>query len=686
MKTALAALTKRPDIATTAEDHIQHFQTYQTPNLTDCLNDACVAADGSIIRCYISRGGSSSTCYVQRITDPSIASQWTTWTALAGGAIIFADGGVAVSKWPDNSLHVYAQQGTGGNAIYNWYSTNNGATWAGPGSIASPPGGALTRGIGSAGNSDVFFLYDVTGGDAMGCCFYSGNIWSVIHTWPYAPLQYGQGLAPVWVAATSSYWIPHSDGYGLYNVEYTPGTNTWTGAPTAIAPATSTALGRISPRIFYDAATALYNLAVIEYDSGIITQSVYNYPRIRQSSDMIHWSNGIPRHTLSSFYNCTPLYVAAPQTGSSGARYYYICAASVLSAQQYSQSNTNQYLDVSAAVLSYTRHEVPGKPAKLTLVLDNADGQYNNNVNLTDGNAQDPYRPIGKNTSIKLNEGYYTGSPPTASDTILVGTYHLTIGAFHRTPEQNYVLIVADDLTRNLDLEARFQNTYINNTLQFLVIEVCARAGLGFTNFNANCGSQLTQVIPTFTIKAGQTYRRALNELCQTYGLAYFLDQTETMQFMALSTSDASIWSYTPEWETIVFGTAETRANHIVVSGKPPTGGTVGALTTAESYDDTSVQDTNIERLLHYVDTKLITVTQCALKAAFLMTQEQRSELADSFLVPANPALQLYDVVTLTDGNNPGSGRTGTARLDSITVKFDAEKAEYSLTATAEGV
>src|SRR5579884_3570472 len=79
------------------------------------------------------------------------------------------------------------------------------------------------------------------------------------------------------------------------------------------------------------------------------------------------------------------------------------------------------------------------------------------------------------------------------------------------------------------------------------------------------------------------------HELCNTYGLWYFLDQSEVMQFRELSASDPSVWSYQPEIEIVVFGTDDERANHVIVSGKPPTGGSAYALTEAEAYDDTNV-------------------------------------------------------------------------------------------------
>jgi hypothetical protein len=124
LTTALNSVTRRPALTLTIEDHVIHYAAYQNPGTGDALHDACIASDNSIVRCYVSRNSFTSTCYVQRITDPTVASQWSTWTALSGSTnSMFQDGGIAISKWPDNSLHLYAGQGTGGNSIYNWYSS-----------------------------------------------------------------------------------------------------------------------------------------------------------------------------------------------------------------------------------------------------------------------------------------------------------------------------------------------------------------------------------------------------------------------------------------------------------------------------------------------------------------------------------------------------------------------------------
>ena len=675
LTTALNSLTRRPALTLTMEDHVIHYALYQNPATGDALHDACIASDNSIVRCYVSRNGFTSTCYVQRITDPTVASQWSTWTALSGStSIMFQDGGIAISKWPDNSLHIYAQQGTGGNSIYNWYSSNNGQSWAGPGAILAPPGGALCKGIGSAGNNDVFFLYDVSGGEAIGCSFYTTS-WSALASWTLPPIAYGAGLAIVW--SSSLYTIVYTDGYTLASCTFNPVGTLWSSG-SIIAPATSTAISRIYPRL--SLLDGIYTLTSIEYDSGLLTGSVYSYPRFRQSTDLIHWSDGMIIPDITCTYGAVCFKLPVPHSGSAGARYYVASLSTVYSAAAFLITSTSQYLDVSASVLSYQRLEQVGKPARLELLLDNARGVYDGLVNVG-GSSQ----PIGPNASMVLSEGYKTGNPPTVTDVVKVGTYHIEQIHFVRSPQENHLLIVGLDLSRNFDLIARYQNSYTNQTLGYLVAEVCARAGMFAPVLPST--SQMSQVVPAFVIQAGISYRHALQELCDTYGLSYFLDQNEILQFYELSSSDPSVWSYQPEIELVSFGSSDIRANHIIISGKPPTSGQAGALTTAEAYDDTNLHLVGVERILHHVDQKLVTTTQCAQKASFLMLQEARSQVAHTVGVPLNPALQLFDCITLTDSAAPtGSGRSATCRIIHLLARYDAQHGLDDLQLALEGV
>ncbi len=531
---ALNSVTRVPAIRLVLEDRVAHYAQYQTPGTADAWNDVCVANDYSIVRVQLPRGGSgfANAFQVQRITDPSQASQWSAWINLPGSSgSMFQDGGCAISN-NAGTLHAFAQRGTGGNTLWAWTSSDNGVTWSGPVGVLSPPGGALLKGVGSAGNNDVFFLYDVSGGEAMGCSFYNGSSWSALNTWTLPTIAYGAGVAALWV--NSQYTLVYSDSYSLFSCIYNPsGGGTWS-SNAVIAPATSTAISRFAPRLSYDGY--LYTLACIESDTGALTGSVYSYPRLRQSLDLLHWSNGFIMHDLSCSYGAVAFKLPMPYSGSSGSRYYIAGMSSVFSAPVFSTLNNNQYLDLSASVLSYKRQEEPGKPARLDILVDNARGLYD--TLLTSGSN---YQPIGLNASLILSEGYMTGSPPKAPDVVQVGYYHLEQIHIMRSPQENHLLLVGRDLTRNLDLQSRYQITYANQAVSYLVAEMAARAGLFAINLPTT--SQMSQVIPSYVLRAGQTYRQALNEVCSAYGLLYFLDQTETLQVRELSSSDSSIWT-----------------------------------------------------------------------------------------------------------------------------------------------
>ena len=269
---------------------------------------------------------------------------------------------------------------------------------------------------------------------------------------------------------------------------------------------------------------------------------------------------------ITCTYGAVCFKLPVPNSGSARARYYVASLSSVYSAAAFLTSNTSQYLDVSAAVLSYQRLEQVGKPARVELLLDNARGVYDGLVNV--GGA---YQPIGPNASMVLSEGYKTGSPPTVTDVVKVGTYHIEQIHFVRSPQENHLLVVGLDVSRNLDLVSRYQNSYTNETLGYLVAEVCARAGLFAPVLPST--SQMSQVVPAFVIQAGVSYRHALQELCDTYGLSYFLDQNEVLQIHELFSSDPSVWSYQPEIELVSLAAAiYGRTTLLSVANRQPEG------------------------------------------------------------------------------------------------------------------
>src|SRR6185503_1156199 len=110
---ALNSQTRVPALSLTIEDHVLHYALYQSPANADAWNDACLASDGSLVRVQVTRAGSgfSSDFQVQRVTDPTQALQWSTWTTLSGaGGLIFQDGSCAVSN-SAGTLRAFAQRG-----------------------------------------------------------------------------------------------------------------------------------------------------------------------------------------------------------------------------------------------------------------------------------------------------------------------------------------------------------------------------------------------------------------------------------------------------------------------------------------------------------------------------------------------------------------------------------------------
>jgi hypothetical protein len=660
---ALASTARTPALAVQLFDPIAHFALYQTTAVAEGLSAACTASDGALIRASVDRpvAAFSSTLSVQRISDPGLASQWSTWSVLSS-ANLFRDAGCALSN-NAGTLRVFAQSGSSPYTLLVWTSTDNGLTWTGPVTIAAIS--SFIRGIGSAGNNDVFYAYDVTGGASVAVSTFSAGAWSAPATWTLGSLVNAAGLDASFDAINSRYLLAVSDGEQVLGYRYTPSGSTWAlmGAIAPLDAGSSLGLSRIGPRL--QTFDGLYCLCYMESDGGAYTGLVYSHARLRQSLDFVHWSEGT---LISQHWGFAPTWLKAPvpPAGSAGAASYILNNTYAWRAPVYSAANPSQYLDVSSQVLEVIRHEARGKAGQITLRLSNQDGQYN------------ALPMLGLNTSIALAEGYHDPSTGTPS-TILVGTYYIDTITYQRAPDRHELLLTARDATKRLDQASAHQQQFSGQTLAWLLTELAARAGLFAVSLPTT--TQFSQIVPSFVIPAGHTLRAALNELCTIYRVYYFLDQTETLQFRELAASDPSIWSYQPELETLTIGSVDERANHLIVTGRS----SAGALVYAESYDFAHIIQTGSERLGYHTDPRLTSQAQAQLKAGFLLAEEQRASQHHSIAVPTHPGLQLLDVVTLTDSAAPtGTGKSVTARIAALEVTHLPQEARYALTLTLE--
>ena len=127
---------------------------------------------------------------------------------------------------------------------------------------------------------------------------------------------------------------------------------------------------------------------------------------------------------------------------------------------------------------------------------------------------------MGINTLVNLNEGYYTGTPPTTQETVNTGRYHIQKITFERAPNVNQIRLDCRDLTYLLDQENRYQVTYTNQTVSYMIKEICAKAGL--LNYSLPSTTQMSTNIVLFVLHAGQKYRAALLEICRIGWLEIF--------------------------------------------------------------------------------------------------------------------------------------------------------------------
>jgi hypothetical protein len=657
---AVSATSQQPAIACIIARSDPQFAAYQSATGTEYRSAACVAGDGSIVRAHIAQsGGASQPLSVQRITDPGQAAQWTTWTQLATG--MNAPAGCAVA-WMANAVFVIAQQYGGSYPVVFWTSSDYGQTWSAMRQFpAIPVSPTNVRGIASAGNNDCFILYDVSGGVQIACSFYTGT-WGIWQQSTLAPLAAGAGLAVTYIPTTQTYDIAASDGQIINAYRFS---TTWSSLP-VIVPASASGVQHLYP--FLLQLNGGYLLCYNEIDSGAVTSLVYSRPRLLFSRDFQHWSDGYPLGLTCALGAALLNAISSPPSGNAGPALYVAGDLQIWRAPQYSMSNPGQYLDVSARVLSFVRKERPNQPGELTLELDNADGALTTAV--LNG-------PISPNATLTLNEGYVVNGAP---DTATTGLYRLEQVLLVRSPDESLIRITARDPARWLKWQVRTMRAYTNQTIGWLLTEIGARANLPVAPLPNT--PQVGEIVPSFIVPTGTTLAHTLKELCATYDLYWLYDPQNGLTFRELNSGDGASWSYSSDWFALSIGWSgdDDRATHIIITGKPlsPT-----QLCAAESVDYSACAAVNQDRIIHVANPRITTNAEASVKAGLMLADEQRAHSIYQLTVAGNPALQVLDVVTITDG---ALGLSYTVRITDLHVAYEARRVTYLMTCAAEAV
>mgnify|MGYP001332726217 CR=1 FL=1 len=650
---AVSATGRQPVAQVRLADDKEHYTLLRQDTSAKLVDGcaACTAADGSLVRAALFDNGAAGTAdlMVQRITDPTQSSQWTSWILLVS-ASCEASQPISLSLNPGNVLRLfYADGPSAGATLKVFESTTNGASWSSPGTVYA--GASSFFYLASAGNDDLFACRNSAIG-VWDVQFFkkSSGVWQPPATWSLGTLSSMYGIAAAWNG--SAYLIALSAWYtsGISIEAYQfDGASVWADL-NFVVPLDASNLGFQFRLPNVQLADGLFRLTYVEHDDGAVDGTIYERYRLTNSLDFVHWSCGPPAspQTLTSAQG-------APFAKAFGS-YYVTTPTYTFSWPVYSATDASRNTDMSAQLLSYARTEALLRAGEYQLTISNQNGQYNAAPGLV------------RNGTLLLNEGYVTSA---GTEAVNVATASIEHWHFNRAPGENELVIVARDQSRWLDDEAPLLFGYTNRTVLWLAIEIAARAGL-FQVFWPGTAA-MSQVIASFGIQPGQTWRQALHRLIDAYGLEYIVRADGALVLHDPGESVSSSWTWQNEVLAGQWATADLAANHVRVFSQSVQG---------EAWDYVTAEAVGLERYRHVVDRMLSSNTQAQLRAANELLLEQRKLRGGELHVPLNPGLEVLDVVTVIDA---ATSTNQTYRCHGVEANADVLRGEFEMHLTLTG-
>jgi hypothetical protein len=402
---AAAAQGAAPDPRLELADIWPHFATVATGGSGGpCA--AAIAPDGSVVAAYVSTA-SPNTIYVQRVTDPSSASQWASWTSVSAdaraqaGVCLCVAGGTVRLLW----------QAAASTAVRYADSLDGGQTWSAPAALFDP--GKPCYGLGADGDlTRVFVAYDPGG---LG--YVRVAAWTLAGTWSGSDWTNGDLNTIVGLAATQqgagqfglalALQAATGEAYSIQSCVYNAG-----GSPvwTALAPivAVDTGVGLVVRYPHLARFDGMYRLAY-------------------QAQDFVHWQAGLEDG----------------QSFPSGAAWIKHASAYLLAAPEAVRrapvyNGVSQYRDLTADIARLDLVEREGAPARLVVTLDNSSGIYTS------------LAPLLPNAQLLLSQGFVgAGLAPTH-------LLYVEEWTFARAADEATVTLVAQDRTRFLQRPTRY--------------------------------------------------------------------------------------------------------------------------------------------------------------------------------------------------------------------------------------
>jgi hypothetical protein len=612
-------------------------------------------ADGSWVRAYVNQPalGEAAAVYSQRVTTATAASQWMSYDLRTSAAA--GQAGVALSL--NGAIIRLFYQRLADNALC-YQESSDGMSWSAEVVAAAP--GRRCWALASGGTNDLFAaLNHVAGDDALQeVVFFAqrDGTWSAGQSWTNAAVQI-RGLSCVYQDGT--YYLAAGAetrvAGGLATATLTFDGTSWS-ALSAIHPLDDPTLGLSSPYPHLSYWAGLFRLATTLYDSGAVTGTATQRCGLLLSRDCTHWKL---LHYLGDAFVNGALWAPGP-LGDDGPNGWLVLDGALVRPSALAVGLALPAVDVSADVLHLEVREAMSAASSGTLTLDNRAGQYASSAALR-ANAQ-----------VTMWLGY--GSEAVLTHRLYIDGISFGVGA-----KSADVVLALSNGAKRLERQCEVERTYTSQTLGSLLAAVVVGAGLEVGPLPAT--AQFGQTVDTFALPIGETWLSALQRLAGLYGFDWFVDESDTVQVREPQPSDMPVWSYRAEGLTYELEIKE-RANHIRVVGVAPVKAVVPAF--AEAWDYADIQRVGEERYLHVVDRLLTTSAHCQLRADLELRYAQRAGLGGRLQVPLNPALQVLDVVTVSDAGLPADGAT--VRIEALTWTVDMETSAFDLEVDVGGV
>ncbi|HVP05997.1 MAG TPA: hypothetical protein VMT90_10005 [Dehalococcoidia bacterium] len=571
----------------------------------DGYHAACVPGDGSLVRARVSGGH----VYYQRVASPGPGSDFSTWTDLGAAA----NAGVALCA--NGSLVLLFYVDSGGLLARVRESTDNGATLGAAVTAATAPGAVVWLAADVKPSGDTLVAYSV-GATVFAARRLSGT-WGAPSAWPNSVASIsGMGCA---YNADWNLAVAGTDAAGqsfvwttLVGDGFTKPAGVWSNALSELMRAS--AGSSVAYRAPFLDRVDTYRLTFVEKYTGTTAYArpYHSYSPAAADFAFNAWREPVPFDLASDY---------GQAIAASSQAVWLSTPSGVWSAPL--AVNT---LDVTADVRECSSRDAPFE-GRVQLLLRNDDGRYSGLP-----------APLAIGAELRVGPGYRTSAGAEAAD----GPSYWIERIERRTGGgEGSVLITAGNGWSLLEAwRARRSFAWAaGSATAFVILQTLfARAGLEFGGVSPS--SDVTGLTPAFTVQPGESALTAVRRLLATVPDVIVMWRESATLTEPLA-SQAASFAYGTDYRILGgrYADAAPAANRAQAFGQ-------GVF--AESFDWPSI-GLAFDRLEKDADRNLTTLTQVQDRADATLRRALRGAQSGEITVPVNCALELWDVIEVTD-------------------------------------